>query len=379
MTRELELLDRLVAFPTVSDQSNLALVDWAQQLLRNAGFQTTRIPGSDAGKTGLYATLGPQRSGGICLSAHTDVVPVAGQNWTRDPFKLTREGPNVYGRGTTDMKGFVACALAAAERAGAADLKRPLSLVLSYDEEIGCVGIREMMPALRNLLGTPEVVVVGEPTSMEIATGHKGKSAFHVSCRGEAGHSAMAPLYINAIHLAARFVDEVRALQAELAEAIQDPAYEIPYSTLHIGRIKGGRALNMVPDHTTLEMELRHLPQASVDDLTAALHKAAARVCVVENSPNAISVEPTTSYPGLESDPKNPTISWVQKLMNSSNTTKVAFGTEAGFFAELGLNAVVVGPGDMALNGHKPDEAIAVRELEACTAMMDKFLSHLSN
>ena len=379
MTRELELLDRLVAFPTVSDQSNLALVDWTQQLLQNAGFQTTRIPGSDAGKTGLYATLGPQRSGGICLSAHTDVVPVAGQNWTRDPFKLTREGPNVYGRGTTDMKGFVACALAAAERAGAADLKRPLSLVLSYDEEIGCVGIREMMPALRNLLGTPEVVVVGEPTSMEIATGHKGKSAFHVTCRGEVGHSAMAPFYINAIHLAARFVDQIRALQAELAEAIQDPAYEIPYSTLHIGRIKGGRALNMVPDHTTLEMELRHLPQASVDDLTAALHKAAAHVCAVENSPNAISVEPTTSYPGLEIDAHNPVISWAQKLTNGPNTTKVAFGTEAGFFAELGLNAVVVGPGNMALNGHKPDEAIAVRELEACTAMMDEFLSHLSN
>lgn len=379
MTRELELLERLVSFPTVSDQSNLKLIDWAQQVLQEAGFQVTRLPASDPQKAGLHATLGPQTDGGICLSAHTDVVPTVGQKWTRDPFKLSRDGSNVYGRGTTDMKGFVACALAVAERAADAKLQRPLSLVLSYDEEVGCVGIREMLPRLRTLMGQPKMVIIGEPTSMEIATGHKGKMAFTVTCRGEAGHSALAPRYINAIHLAARFVDEVRHLQADLAQGPRDATYEIPYTTLHVGRINGGRALNIVPDCATIEMEIRHLTQSPVDGLVKQLQAAAARVCAVEKCENAISIERATSYPGLDTDPHGPEIEWLRKLADRTEARKVAFGTEAGFFAELGLTAVVMGPGDMASSGHKPDESIAIHELEDCASMMDRLVSQLSS
>lgn len=377
MTRELELLERLIAFPTVSDQGNLNLINWAQELLQSAGFQTTQIPASEPGKAGLHATLGPHTGGGVCLSAHTDVVPVAGQNWTREPFKLTRDGPKVYGRGTTDMKGFVACALAAAERAAHVRLQRPFSLVLSYDEEIGCVGIREMLPELKNLLGEPQIVIVGEPTSMQIAVGHKGKIAFTVTCRGESGHSAIAPRYRNAIHLAARFVEEIRRLQSEVAKGARDPAYEIPYSTFHIGKINGGRALNIVPECTTIEMEIRHLAQASVDELVASLYEAADRVCAFENCADAISVELTASYPSLDMDPKNAAVAKLQKIQKCKSTTKVAFGTEAGFFAKLGLNTVVCGPGDMAKSGHKPDESIAVSELEACASGLDRLLLHL--
>lgn len=377
MSRELELLERLVAFHTVSGRSNLDLIDWAENLLQEAGFRTTRIPAADRGKAGLHAIMGPSRDGGVCLSAHTDVVTTTGQTWRRDPFILTRDGAWVYGRGTTDMKGFVACALAMAERADPAKLRRPVSIVLSYDEEIGCVGLREMLPHLQKVLGKPEAVVVGEPTSMQIATGHKGKAAYKVTCKGEAGHSAMAPHYVNAIHVAARFVDEIRAVQSTLENGPQDPAFDIPYSTLHIGRIEGGRALNIVPDLVTLEMEVRHVAQAPIDELTAAIHQAALRTCDSENCPGAITIEPTVSYPALDHDPQSATVELLRKVTDGSTTTKVAFGTEAGLFASLGLNTVVIGPGDMARHGHKPDEAIEIRQLEACTAMMNNMLTHL--
>lgn len=372
MMRELELLDRLIAFPTVSDQSNNDLIDWVQTLLQNAGFQTSRMPSPDRKKAGLHATVGPQTEGGLCLSAHTDVVPVAGQKWTRDPFKLTRGGPNLYGRGATDMKGFVACALAAAERTANSRLNRPFSIVLSYDEEIGCVGIRDMLPELKKIIGKPEVVIVGEPTSMQIATGHKGKAAFAVTCHGEAGHSAMAPRFRNAIHLAARFVEEIRKLQREVAKGVQDDGYDIPYSTFHIGKINGGKALNVVPDTTTIEMEIRYLAQASLDDLTSLLCDAAKRVCEKEQCTDAISIELTTSYPGFNVDFDEPFVKKLQNVLKCKRETKVGFGTEAGYFAKLGLNSVVLGPGDMAENGHKPDEFIKVNELEACASAIDQ-------
>ena len=378
MIRELELLDRLIAFPTVSDQSNLDLIDWAQDILRSAGFQTTRIPQSDGFKAGLHATLGPQENGGVCLSAHTDVVPVSGQNWTRDPFKLTREGPYVFGRGTTDMKGFVACALAAAERASTLQLTRPFSLVLSYDEEVGCVGIREMMPKLSSLLGSPEIVVVGEPTSMQVAVGHKGKAAFTVTCHGEAGHSALAPRYRNAIHLAAGFVHEIRRVQDNFAQSVGDPSYEIPYATFHIGKIRGGRALNIVPDTATMDMEIRYPSGAPVEALTASLNDAARRVCAREACENAITIETGVAYPCLENDASAASIAVLKKIVQRETTTKVAFGTEGGFFAELGLNAVVMGPGNMAQNGHKPDECIETAELAACAAALDNLVKNLA-
>ena len=376
--RELELLERLIAFPTVSDQSNQDLIDWAEAVLKHAGFKTTQLPSETQGKSRLYASFGPKMQGGLCLSAHTDVVPVAGQAWSRDPFKLTRDGPNLYGRGTTDMKGFVACALAAAERAAHSKMNKPFSIVLSYDEEIGCVGIREMMPKLKKLIGQPELVVVGEPTSLDIAIGHKGKVAMKVTCHGEAGHSAIAPRYRNAIHLAARFVEEVRQLQANLAEGAQDPAYDIPYSTVHIGKINGGRALNIVPDATTLEMEIRYLAQAPMHDLMALVRDIANLVCENEGCKDAISIEPLASYPCLDMDASSEAVTKVQAIEGRDRVVKVPFGTEAGFFAELGLDAVVFGPGDMEANGHKPDEHIAVAELERCASALDRMLLRLT-
>lgn len=378
LSRTLEILDRLVAFPTISSDSNLELIDWVEDLLRSADFAVTRIWSLDRRKAGLFARIGPEGEEGICLSAHTDVVPVEGQSWTRAPFALSREGDRLFGRGTTDMKGFLACALSMAEEAKSKPLTAPLSLVISYDEEIGCVGIQQMMPILQKRIGKPRLVIVGEPTSMQVAIGHKGKTALKVICHGQTGHSALAPDFVNAIHVAARFVEEMQRLQDQLADDAKDDAYSIPYSTLHIGRITGGRALNIVPDRSELEMEFRHVAAHQAVDIRADIDAAATRVSLAFQEVPPILIEEVSSYPGLNAQTDDPTMGWAHDLAGDVGTTKVAFGTEAGFFAALGLNTVVIGPGDMAADGHKPDEGLDVSELNACDAMMDRVLAALS-
>lgn len=377
ITRTLEILDRLVAFPTVSRDSNLDLIDWVQELLQKAGFDVTRIWSPDRTKAGLFARIGPKVDGGVCLSAHTDVVPVDGQDWTRPAFALTDEGDRLFGRGTTDMKGFLASALALAERAATATLNAPLSLSISYDEEIGCVGIRQMMTDLKDLIGKPNLVIVGEPTSMLVATGHKGKAALKVTCHGEAGHSALAPQFVNAIHVASSFVHHVRGLQNQLSEGPHDDDYSIPYSTVHIGKIVGGRALNIVPDSTQLDIEFRHLAEVPALDLHREIETVAQRVSAAFPAARPIDVEEINAYPGLDTDPSGAAVTTACKLAGAFGTKKVPFGTDAGFFAELGLDTVVIGPGDMASDGHKPDEGLDKAELRACNAMMENTLCDL--
>lgn len=378
ITRTLEILDGLVAFPTVSRDSNLDLIDWVQDLLKTAGFDVTRIWSPDRLKAGLFARIGPKIDGGICLSAHTDVVPVDGQVWTRPPFKLTDEGDRVFGRGTTDMKGFLASALALAERAGAAKLSAPLSLSISYDEEIGCVGMRQMMPELKDLIGKPRIVIVGEPTSMKVATGHKGKAAFKVTCHGQAGHSALAPQFVNAIHVASDFVYQIRGLQDKLAAGPQDAAYNIPYSTVHIGKISGGRALNIVPDNAQLDMEFRHLVEVSADLIQHEIEDIAKHVSNAHPQVSPITIGSINAYPGLQIDPSDANVVWATKLAEAIGSTKVPFGTEAGFFMNLGLTTVVIGPGNMATDGHQPDEGLSKVDLITCDVMLNNILGELS-
>ncbi|KPD10734.1 acetylornithine deacetylase [Phaeobacter sp. 11ANDIMAR09] len=376
MTRTLEILDRLIAFPTISADSNLALIDYVQGLLQAAGAETVRLLSPCGQKAGLFARIGAG-SGGVCLSAHTDVVPVAGQKWSTAPFKLTARGDRLLGRGTTDMKGFLASALACVERAAQLQLAEPLTLVISYDEEIGCVGIRQMMPQLEPLLGDPRAVIVGEPTSMQVAIGHKGKVALRVTCQGESGHSALAPEFRNAIHLAADFVTAMRELQDDLAQGACDSAYSIPYSTIHIGKIAGGTALNIVPDLAQIDMEFRHLGQVDPAALRSLIETKARQISQRYNAPNAIQVAEVNAYFGLGTLPEAPVVTWAQQLTGGTAITKVAFGTEAGFFANLGLPVVVIGPGDMAADGHQPDEGLNQAELFRCDAFMDRLLLDL--
>lgn len=377
----LSLLDRLISFDTTSARSNLPLIGFVEDYLKARGFRVTRVPDATGEKAGLFAVLGPEGDG-VMLSAHTDVVPVAGQDWRRDPFRLTREGDRFYGRGTTDMKGYLASMLALADRAAKLPLREPLKLAISYDEEIGCVGIRSMIGALPAALGTPRACFVGEPTEMQVAVGHKGKAAFEAVCHGESGHSALAPRFVNALHLAAEFVTELRGVQEHYAQnGARDAAYGVPYSTVHVGTLSGGTALNIVPDRAELRFEYRHLAADPTEEIAARIFDAAARVTgrFAAQCPQArVEVTQVNAYPGLDQHEDAEIVTLAKGLAQSNAVSKVAFGTEAGYFQGLGIPTVVCGPGSMDGQGHKPDEYVTLSQLAACDTMMDRILDSLA-
>ncbi|MEP1768877.1 MAG: acetylornithine deacetylase [Sulfitobacter sp.] len=379
MTLTLDILDRLVAFDTVSANPNSAIIGFIENFLHTRGTRCTRLPAPQSGKCGLLAELGPRTGGGIVLSGHTDVVPVAGQNWTRPPFSLTREGTRLYGRGTTDMKGFLAAMLSAADAAARQPLQEPLKLVFSYDEEIGCVGIGEMSGRLRDLIGTPRACIVGEPTQMQVATGHKGKVSLQADCSGQAGHSALAPQYVNALHIAVDFVAGLRDIQQELAQnGATDRAYDIPYSTVHVGKLSGGTALNIVPDRAQIAFEFRHLTADPPADIMAKIDALAARLNAPYGAAPRLSVRQINAYPGLNVAPDSAAAQLAKAALNTDQTSCVAFGTEAGFFEAMGISTVVCGPGSMAGQGHKADEFIERSALDACDKMLANLISTLT-
>lgn len=375
-------LDRLVAFPSVTLTSNLALIEWVQGLLKAGGIDSTLVHSDDGSRANLFASVGPAEVPGVLLSAHTDVVPVEGQAWTYAPFQATESGGRIYGRGTCDMKGFVACALTAMLEAAGKPLKRPLQLALSYDEEIGCVGVRRLIDLLEVAPVKPMVCVVGEPTSMQIATGHKGKVALRAACHGVEGHSALAPLALNALHLAGDFMASVRQLQARIKqEGARDEAYDVPYSTLHIGRLEGGKALNIVPHLATLDFEIRHLAGDDPAQWVEQLEEGAERLVAVERErfPHAaIDIAQVNAYPGLDTHPTAEAVRLIESMLApDTRKLKVAFGTEGGLFSgRLGVPVVVCGPGSIE-QAHKPDEFVAVSQLQACDVFLAKLVNSL--
>lgn len=377
--RSLEILDRLIAFPTVSRDSNLALIEYVQGLLADVGVESVLSFDDTGAKANLYATVGPQDAPGVMLSGHTDVVPVDGQEWTCDPFKMTEKNGRIFGRGAADMKGFVACAVAAAEAASRRTLKTPLHIALSYDEEIGCVGVHRMIDMLEGAPVQPAIAIVGEPTNLAVATGHKGKIGFRTVCKGREGHSALAPLALNAIHLAADFVKAVRAKQAELVKAgSRDDDYDVPYTTLHVGRIEGGVALNIVPNRCEVLWEIRNVAEDDAVVIENDMRALAGEIVAAADDGDAvIETERYMGYPGLATPADADVVAFVRSLTGSNGQIKVAFGTEGGLFVErLGVQTVVCGPGSMA-QGHKPDEFVTREQLERCDAMMAKLLDRL--
>ena len=376
-----EILKQLVAFPTVSADPNRALIDYCDQLLKGIGAETVIIEDETGTKANLFATLGATDRPGILLSGHTDVVPVEGQDWTKEPFMLTQEDGKLYGRGTTDMKGFVASALNAAINASKRDLKTPLHLALSYDEEIGCIGVRSMIDMLKEAPFKPMFCIVGEPTLMAVATGHKGKTAARVECTGQEAHSALAPTALNAIHLACDMIAFIRSLQEDVAaNNLHDDDYDIPYTTLHVGKIKGGVALNIVPNNTDFFFEIRNLPE---DDPAILMEKISTHAdkllqpLKAEFPLASIDIEITNTYPPLGTEKDAEVVDFVTSLTGKNATIKVAFGTEGGLFStELGIPTVVCGPGSMD-QGHKPDEYIELDQLKQCDLMMDALIDRL--
>jgi acetylornithine deacetylase len=260
MPTTIEILDRLIAFETISRRPNVDLIDYLRGLLAAKAIPCQMIANESGSNINLFATIGPPERPGVVLSGHTDVVPVEGQNWTCDPFRLTQRDGRLYGRGTADMKGFLACAVQAALKAAERDLKTPIHLALSYDEEIGCVGVRRMLDRLADLPVRPLFCIVGEPTELAVATGHKGKVALRATCHGKEVHSALAPSGVNAIHLASDFIQVLRDRQRQLVESGRhDDDYDVPHSTLHAGIISGGTALNIVPNLCRVDFEIRNL------------------------------------------------------------------------------------------------------------------------
>ncbi len=377
----LEILERLIAFPTVSLRSNLDLIAYVGELLEASGIDYRLVHDESGTKANLYATVGPKERPGVLLSGHSDVVPVEGQDWHVEPFALTEVDGRLYGRGTADMKGFVAAAIEALRLASRRQLRTPLHLALSYDEEIGCIGVRRLLETLKSAPTRPLLCIVGEPTAMAVATGHKGKTVLRVRCIGREAHSALAPTGLNALHLACDFIAALRAKQAALeARGASDPEYDVPYTTLHVGRMSGGVALNIVPNLCELEMEIRNVAADDPQAIIADLRSEAARIVapLKDRFPEAaIALEQLNAYPGLDTPKEAEAVAFVKSLTGANSTTKVAFGTEAGLFdRQLQVPCVVCGPGSMA-QGHKPDEYVTREQLERCDTMLAKLVDRL--
>lgn len=378
--RTLEILERLIAFPTVSRDPNAPLMDYVAETLRAGGIEPVLVPNADGTKANLFASVGGHE-GGVMLSGHTDVVPVDGQDWTRPAFELTRGEGRLYGRGTADMKGFVASAIAAMLRAAKGDLASPLHLALSYDEELGCLGVHSLIDLLAKGPARPAMCIVGEPTDLRVATGHKGKTGMRATCRGAEAHSALAPTGLNALHLASDLMSTIRAEQDRIAaDGRRDGDYDVPYSTLHVGKLNGGVALNIVPNLAVMDFELRNLAQDVPDVLLEPVHAAASRLSAEarERFPDAgVEIEVFNTYPGLDTPGTAEVVRFVQSLTGANGTIKVAFGTEGGLFSEkLGLPTVVCGPGSMA-QGHKPDEFVTEEQMARCDAMLEELIGRL--
>ena len=377
MNRSLEILDHLIGFNTLNSRSNLHMVNFIEEFLVSRGFRVHRLADPAEEKAGLYAEIGPETEGGVVLSAHSDVVPVDGQTWTRPPFRLIREGDWLYGRGTTDMKGFLAEMLAVADKASTMMLKVPLKLLISYDEEIGCVGIERMRERLIPLIGSPRLAIVGEPTEMRVATGHKGKRAYRAHLAGQAGHSSLAPNYISALQVGVDFVMALRRLQEDIRETgACDPEFDVPYTTLHVGTFRSGTALNIVPDAAELTYEFRHVPEDDPDVLEQRIADAAQAVTPRQLGSTGIRIDRQASYPGLRMAATHDAVKQAQ-VWAGTETCKVGFGTEAGVLSEMGIPSVVCGPGSMDTHGHKADECISISQLNACAQMLDKVLKSL--
>jgi acetylornithine deacetylase len=379
----LDVLEKLIGFDTTSMNSNLELMAYITQYLQSHGVESTLIYNQEQSKANLFATIGPADTAGIMLSGHTDTVPVTGQNWTKQPYQLTHENGRYFGRGTSDMKGFIASVLAAVPNMVAETLHTPIHLAFSYDEEIGCIGVRSLIDMLKTAPTKPAVCIIGEPTSMEVVTSHKGKLAAHVTVVGKECHSGMAPYGVNAINYAARLVSwlENMATQKQANGPFED-GYDVPFSTVHTGTIQGGNALNIVPNHCSFLFEIRNIAAEDPKEILAQFQDYCSELTSEMQQKHAgccINIEITTEYPGLNTSENALAVTFVRQLAQSENLANINFGTEGGLFSkQLNIPTVVCGPGSMD-QGHKPDEFIQEAQLSKCDEFLNRLIHELSH
>jgi len=373
------ILADLVGFDTVSDKSNLALIDHVETYLASHGVSAQRITDATGQKAALWVTIGPADRPGIVLSGHTDVVPVAGQSWSHDPFTLVERDGKLYGRGTADMKGFVATCLAMVPEMVRAKLTAPIHLAISYDEEVGCIGVRPMLAEINKLPTKPLACFVGEPTLMQVAIGHKGKHALRAIVRGLACHSSLAPQGVNAVEYAADLIVEIRRrAQAIAADGARDTLYDVPFTTLLSSVVQGGTALNIVPDTCELQFEARGLGVHESKDVTdgiVAWVRADLEPAMRRGHPDCgVDFEEIVDYPALDMADSHPLVTFAKTIAGRNSHIKVSFGTEAGLFVAMaGIPSVVIGPGAIA-QAHKPDEFVEIAELERCADMIERLI-----
>lgn len=379
LSPSVEMLRRLVAFPTVSHDSNLELIGYVREYLKPYDPDVRLTHDDGKRKANLFATLGPRGEPGIALSGHTDVVPVEGQAWDTDPFNMVERDGRLYGRGTSDMKGFIACVLALVPEIVERGLVTPLHLALSYDEEVGCLGVGRMIADIRRSGLRPRACIVGEPTEMRPVIAHKGKTGYRCTVRGLAGHSAYAPRGVNAVEYAAEAVAFLKSLaRRHRDEGPYDRGFDVAHSTIHTGVIRGGTALNVIPHECTFDFEFRCLPGDDPDRLLRefrdylktrlepemrAVHAAA-----------GFMIEPLSSNPVLDTRPEAEVVALAQELSGSAEIGKVSFGTEASQFHAAGIPTVVCGPGSI-LQAHKPNEYVEMDQISRC----DGFLRRLAD
>jgi acetylornithine deacetylase len=377
-----ELLERLIGFATVSRDSNLDMIEFVRHYLDELGIESELFYNAERTKANLFATIGPSERGGIVLSGHTDVVPVDGQAWTVEPFRLTECDGRLYGRGAADMKGFIAAVLAAVPVFLERELKLPVHLAFSYDEEVGCLGVRPMLAELERRPHKPVLCLIGEPTALKPVLGHKGKLAMRCHVTGAPCHSAYAPYGVNAIQNAARMISRLDDIGEQLARPeLCDERFDPPFSTVQTGMIKGGRALNIVPAECEFDFEVRALPgfdaQKVADELQIYADTELLPKMRAVKSETDIRLQPLSAYPGLATSPDSDAARLLALISGSAEFCTVAFGTDGGLFDEKGIPTVVCGPGSMD-QGHKPDEFVTAEQLRDCDAMLGRLADYLS-
>lgn len=377
------MLEKLISFNTVSDRSNLDLISFVESYLAGFGIQSTRVPNGEGDKASLHARIGPECDGGVVLSAHTDVVPVEGQAWSQDPFAAWQSDGRLYGRGAADMKGFAATVLAKVPDFKAADLKVPIHIALSYDEEVGCFGAA---PLVQDILANgpkPDFAIVGEPTNMKVVTGHKGIAVLKTRITGYPVHSSQLHRGVSAISIAAKLISWLDGKTAEnKSRADPECGYEPPYTTLHCGTIKGGQAHNITAEHCEFLTDIRLLPSENAADWIAA-YKAFIRSKVLPDMKAVsehcnIEVEELANVPGLEAEREGLAETVARRLTGDNAENLVVYATEGGIFQSHGLSTVVCGPGSID-QAHQPDEYIELSELDRCSAFLDKLIEGLTN
>jgi acetylornithine deacetylase len=375
------ILADLVAFPTVSSDSNLELIAYASDRLSSLGANISLSLDETGGKANLFATIGGERDGGIVLSGHTDVVPVEGQEWSSDPFVLTERDGRLHGRGTCDMKGFIATCLAMAPRFAEVELKRPLHMAFTYDEEVGCLGARSLVDELRKAVFKPTVVIVGEPTLMRVIEGHKGCYEYTTEFTGFEGHAARPDLGVNAVEYATRYITRLLELGEEIKRfAPESSRFVPPWTTLQVGRIQGGIARNVIAGHCEVEWEMRTVQRGDADFVKngiGAYVEDVLKPAMRRISPDADIVTRTIGeVEGLQVASQSEARDIVFELTGSTEAEVVAFGTEAGLFQDCGMSTVICGPGSIE-QAHKPDEFIELAQLQAGIDMLHGLLGKM--